>query len=289
MKTRPYIIVTPSYCVSAGVRVMHTLCHELNALGFDAKVLLTHNLSPSPEQLLNPALNTPCINSQFEQLWPTLNDDAIVICADGFRGHPFGAKRVVRYVLGKEVARPDDNPADYKVYYSKAFPADKAGGHRVLFRLNADLADFNTNGVDDRTQDMLWLGKGAKFCVERPANCVDISYTWPPSRKELAQQLKKTRYLYSYDTLSATNSEAILCGAIVILKHMSYHDWDWTRKDLELMEHGSGGYAFGDSEFEIDRALRTRSEAVERLRHHNANYRNTLLVFVEDTQRHFRG
>lgn len=288
MKTRPYLIVAPSYCVSAGVRVMHNLCHELNSLGFDARMLLTHNLSPSPEQMLNPALRTPCINPTFERDWPALNEEAIVICADGFRGHPFGAKRVVRYVLGKEVIKPDDNPNDFKVYYSKAFPADKGGRHRVLFQLNSDLADFNDNGAVDRTQDMLWLGKGAKFCTEPPAGAVPITYSWPPTRQELAAQLRKTRYLYSYDTLSATNVEAILCGAVVILKHYSYHDWTWTRADLEATEHGSGGYAYSDSPFDIDRALRTRQQLVDNVRYHAAMFRSHLLEFVDATQHHFR-
>jgi hypothetical protein len=288
MKTRPYVIVTPSYCVSAGVRVMHSLCHHLNALGFEAHVLITHNLSPSPEQMLNPALHTPCINPRFQQDWPALNEDAIVVCADGFRGHPFGAKRVVRYVLGKEVVRPEDNPEDFKVYYSKAFPADKAGRHPVLFQLNSDLAVFNANRADDRTQDMLWLGKGAKHCTEPPPGAVPITYSWPPTRDELAQNLRKTRYLYSYDTLSATNVEAVLCGAVVILKHFSYHDWTWTRQDLEAMEHGSGGHAFGDSDFEIDRALRTRQELTDKVRYQTATFGARLLEFVDATQYRFR-
>jgi hypothetical protein len=288
MKTRPYVIVAPSYCVSAGVRVMHSLCHELNTLGFEARLLLTHNLSPSGTPMLNPALRTPCLNGTFEQDWPKLNERAIVVCSDGFHGHPFGAQRVVRYVLGKEVPQPDDNPADFRVYYSRAFPAQKGGRHPVLFQLNSDLADFNDNGVVERTQDMLWLGKGAKHCTERPPGVIDITYTWPPTRPELAAQLRKTRYLYSYDALSATNVEAVLCGATVVLKHFSYHDWSWTKQDLEATEHGSGGYAYGDSDFEIDLARRTRQELVDNVRYQQAIFKTKLLEFVDQTQRHFR-
>lgn len=287
MKTRPYVIVAPSYCVSAGVRVMHNLCHELNSLGYDARILLTHNLSPSPDQMLNPALHTPCLNPTFERDWPALNEEAIVVCADGFKGHPFGARRVVRYILGKEVPQPDANPADFKVYYSRAFPADKAGSQLVLFQLNSDLALFNDHGANDRTQDMLWLGKGARFCPEKPPGVVEITYSWPPTRAELAAQLRKTRYLYSYDTLSATNVEAVLCGAIPIIKHFSYHDWSWTRADLDATEHGTGGYAFGESEFEIDRARRTRMELVNNVRYQQAVFKLKLEEFVRATQHHF--
>jgi len=288
MKTRPYVIVTPSYCVSSGVRVLHTLCHELNSLGFDASVLLTSNLSPSPDQMLNPELLTPCINARMQRDWTAINEDAIVICSDGFPGSPFGANRVVRYVLGKEVLKATDSPSDYRVYHSKAFPVDRAGRHRTLFHLPIDLGVFNDKGVATRDQDMLWLGKGAKHCAERPANCVDLTYSWPPTRETLAAELRRSRRMYSYDALSCTNLEAILCGAVVVLKNMRYHDWAWTRQDLEATENGSGGYAFGDSDFEIERALRTRQETVENIRYQIATFRLHLLEFVDATQHHFR-
>ncbi|MBH9553885.1 hypothetical protein [Inhella gelatinilytica] len=288
MKTRPYVIVTPSYCVSAGVRVMHTLCHELNALGLDAKLLITSNLSPSPAEMLNPALNTPCINPIFERAWPRLQDEAIVICTDGFPGNPFGAKHVVRYVLGKEMPRETDNPEEFRVYYSKAFPAQRAGRHAVLYLLPIDLALFNANNVVERPQNMLWLGKGARFLKDTHEGCIPITYSWPPTRPELAFHLRRTSRLYSYDAVSATNLEAVLCGATVVLKHLSYHDWTWTRADMEAMEQGTGGFAFGDSDYELDRAERTRQETMERIRYHQASFKMRLLEFVEATQYRFR-
>ncbi len=106
MKTSPYIVVTPTYCVSAGVRVMHSLCHELNALGLDARVLLTTDLSRGSGIYLNPALNTPNVNALMGEngpSWAALREEAIVIYADGGQGNPLGDKRAVRYVLGKEM------------------------------------------------------------------------------------------------------------------------------------------------------------------------------------------
>jgi len=291
MKTRPYIVVTPTYCVSAGVRVMHSLCHELNALGLDARVLLTSDLSRGSGVYLNPALNTPAVNAQMGEngpAWAALMEEAIVIYADGVQGNPLGAKRVVRYVLGKEMPKPTDDPSDFRIYYSRAFPVKREAHHRTLFLFPVDLGLFNDKGVVTRDQDMRWLGKGAKYCTEPEQDVVDITYSWPPTREELAANLRRTRYLYSYDGLSCTNQEAILCGATVIVKHLSYHDWEWTRADLAAMEHGIGGYAFGDSDFEIDRAQRTRMEMVESLRYHVATFRQKLLDFVDESQQHFK-
>ncbi|HEY4080083.1 MAG TPA: hypothetical protein VGM81_05255 [Burkholderiaceae bacterium] len=286
MKTRPYIIVTPTYCVSAGVRVMHSLCHELNSLGLDARLLLTTDLSRGSGQYLNPAFNTPVTHTQNPE-WEALKDEAIVIYTDGIQGNPLGAKRVVRYVLGKEMPKPTDDPSDFRIYYSRAFPVQRQAKHPTLFLFPVDLGLFNDKGVVTRDQDMRWLGKGAKYCVNPEPNVVDVTYSWPATREDLAANFRRTRYLYSYDGLSCTNQEAILCGAIVIVKHLSYHDWEWTRADLAAMEHGIGGYAFGDSDFEIDRARRTRMEMVESLRYHVATFRQKLLDFVDESQQRF--
>ncbi|XHS77131.1 hypothetical protein ACFJGW_15560 [Burkholderiaceae bacterium UC74_6] len=287
MKTRPYVIVTPTYCVSAGVRVLHTLCHELNSLGLDAKLLLTSNLSPSPDKMLNPAFHTPVINHLMQDHWEQINEESIVIYADGVPGNPFGAKRIVRYVLGKEMPKPEDDPSEYRVYYSKSFPVRREAKNRTLFLLPVDLGLFNDKGVVARTQDMLWLGKGSGFYTEPIPNVVPITYQWPETRQELAAQLRRTRFLYSYDAVSSTNVEAVLCGAIVILKQVSYHHWEFSRADMEAHEATAGGFAFGDSPFEIERAIRTRQELVENLRYQQASFRQRLLDFVSETQLHF--
>jgi|GEM_PF-1977795 len=288
---RPYVIVTPTWCVSSGVRVLHTLCHELRGLGLEAYLLLTTNLS-GDGPLVNPALNTPVLNPQFDALWPRLRRDAITVYADGVSGNPFGAEQVVRYVLGKEVLRGDEDAREFRLYHSKAFPAQRRGSQRTLYLLPVDLGVFNDLGTApalERQQDLLWIGKGGRYVgAERPQGVREISYSWPPTRAELAAELRKTRFVYSYDTLSATNLEAILCGAIVVLKTLNYHHWPWTRRDIEATEHGSGGYAFGDTPFEIDRALATRSEFVNAIRYEHQMFRQHLWEFVQGSQRHFQ-
>ncbi len=284
MKPRPYIILTPSYCVSGGVRVMHALCHELNMLGFDARLLLTSNLS-GDGPLVNPNWHTPTINESIDD-WPRINEESIVISADGILGNPFGAKRIVRYILGLEGA--PGAPEEFKVYFSRSFIVNRTGSAHTLFYLAADLALFNDNGAGERTQDMLWLGKCAQYCTEPPPGAVHITYQWPAARHELAEQLRRTRYLYSYDAVSLTNVEAVLCGAAVIVRHMSYNGRPWGRADLEAFELGAGGFAFDETPAELERALRSRGELMERARAAQMSYRQRLLNFVDDTQYYFR-
>jgi hypothetical protein len=290
---RPYVIVTPTWCVSSGVRVMHELCHALRLQGLEAYVLLTSNLS-GDGPVLNPALHTPALNPEMQARWPQLAQEAITIYPDGVPGNPFGAQRVVRYVLGKEVPKEHDNPREFRLYHSKAFPVEKRGDQRTLYLLPVDLGLFNDIGTLptlERPQDMLWIGKGGRYVgPEKPEGprVKTITYGWPSPREQLAFELRQSRYVYSYDTLSATNLEAILCGAVVVLKTLNYHGWSWTRRDIEATEHGSGGYAFADTPFEIQRALETRSEFVENIRYHQAMFPQHLWEFVQASQRYYR-
>lgn len=288
---RPYVIVSPTWCVSSGVRVLHGLCHELRSLGLEAYLLLTNNLS-GDGPLLNPDFHTPSINGDLENHWARLRDEAITIYADGVPGNPFKARHVVRYVLGKEVLRGDEDPAEFRLYHSKAFPVQRRGDQRTLYLLPVDLGLFNAVGTAptlERQQDLIWIGKGGRYVgAEKPEGVRQITYSWPPTRPELAAELRETRFVYSYDTLSATNLEAILCGAVVVLKTMNYHEWSWTRRDIEATEHGSGGYAFGDTAFEVARALDTRPEFVANVRYEHQMFRQHLWEFVQASQTRFR-
>lgn len=285
-RSRPYVIVSPTWCVSAGVRVMHTLCHELRQLGVDACLLLTTNLSGGGP-VTNPAFNTPVLNGQMDARWPDLKERAILVYPDSVRGNPLGARHVVRYILGKEQETPD-LPGEYLLYFSKAFPAVKRGDQRVLHICPIDLAVFNALDAPTRDQDLLWVGKGARHVGPDCPQVKPITYQWPPTRPELAAELRRTRLLYSYDAVTALNAEAILCGAVVVLKSLHYHGWSWSRQDITASEYGAGGFAFDESPGEIERAQVSRASLVEKVREQVVELRPQLWRFVEGSQRFFR-
>ncbi|MBV8501648.1 MAG: hypothetical protein JO006_08020 [Paucibacter sp.] len=288
MKTRPYVIVAPTWGHRADVRVLHTLCHELNSLGLDASLLLTAGQSGDSDTLLNPALHTPVINPLMERHWGAINEEAIVVYAGSVPGNPFNARRVIRYVMNRQAPGAEAGaPGEYRVYLSKSFPVQRQASQRVLFLLPVDLGLFHAKGAQARTQDMLWLGAGVGLNGEAPPHLVPITESWPPTREELATQLRRTRHLHSYDAGALLNLEAALCGAVVILHRLEGSAAD-LRADFEAHESGTGGIAFGDSPFEIERAVRTRQELVENLRYQQASFRQRLLDFVHETQLHFK-
>ena len=88
---RPYYIETPPYRrSSAGIRVMHMLCHVLNRLGEEAYVFTSE---------VNPDLNTPTVTEDVVRRHLQAGREPIVVYPEIVSGNPRRAKSVVRYVL----------------------------------------------------------------------------------------------------------------------------------------------------------------------------------------------
>ncbi len=288
-KPRPYLIVTPWYRhSSAGIVVLHFLCHELNRLGFEAYllILLQPKLPPSVSPV-HPNWIAPILTMPLEEnpKWQEIKDRVIVIYPETIAGNPTQAPCVVRYMLNRE---HPDRPIraaqdDFIVSFSKAFMLS----HLVLFLpVSLDISLFHDRGQpQERTQDMVWVGKGRLYGVfEKPDHAIEITNTWPPTRQALGDQLRKTRFLYSYDAMISIITESVLCGAVVIIKHFG----PWQRRDLEMYELGLHGVAVDESPAEIERAIQTRLGLVDTVRRHVAAMPSRILAFADATQDFFR-
>lgn len=278
MKARSYTIVTPAYGRSAGVRVLHTLCHELNELGFVAKLVLMGGGVPPHT---NPKFNTPCLLKQENQYL----DESIVIYPEVISGNPLGAKNVVRYILNREGyingQSMDSEENDFILSYSRAF----VKAHQTLFIPVIDLNEFRFEEDSVRDQNMLWIGKGKVEDLSGvPKGLVGITSNWPETPRDMAVNFKRTKFLYSFDFMSSINIEAVMCGAVTVL----FGKDKWGRKDLEFFELGVGGFAFGDSPSEIDRAIKSRGEQIDKVRQYTSEIRGRVLNFVDATQSYFK-
>ena len=291
--TRPYVIVAPTYSSATEVRVLHHLCHELNSLGLDARLLLTtHGEQVPARQALNPKLHTPILNGLVPPDWDAHGSEAIFIYGDDAQGNPFKAQRVVRYVLTPETSAPEagntEGSNEYRLYYSRTFPTKRLATHPSLYLLPIDLGVFHDKSTEPREQDLVYLGKGLAHVQKLPAGAKLIPDEWLADEQQLAKELRHTRKLYSYEPMALVNVEAMLCGATVVLPHLSYEQWGWNRMNLDAMELTAGGLAFSDTAFDIDRAVRTRHEAVKNARYCIASFRQRLLDFVDTTQLKFK-
>jgi len=175
--------------------MLHFLCSELNKLGHQASMFIY-----TKEQVTsfgNPIGHDP---------------EAIVIYPEVITNNPLNAQKVVRYLLNKEAAidgKPiewgkDDFPLAYSILYRDDCD--------VLFYPIVDMA-VNVNRNEPREYNSYYIGKGSKYadCPHLPG-CVEITINNP--KNEYIDILNKSRVFFSYDTLSSSNIDAVLCGAM---------------------------------------------------------------------------
>jgi hypothetical protein len=145
-----------------------------------------------------------------------------------------------------------------------------------LFLPTIDLEMFSPPAPDSvRSMVCYYLGKTSfKAGFFDPKNCFEITRD-SPKRSELPKLFRASKLLYSFDTCSALNHEAIACGCPVLL----IPDGAQKKTDYDKAELGLNGMAWGldefQSELKVDQALFQRqAKAIE------ARYPHDLDAFV---------
>ena len=118
----------------------------------------------------------------------------------------------------------------------------------------------------NRDLNLKYVGKGRDLERKVQSPLVEISREWPKSRLQLFDLLSVTNTLYSYDSLSALNLEAIILGARV------------TPCNWEVIP--------GEYELNIDM---DREWICEGYYEYASKYRRDLITFVEKTTAFFQG
>lgn len=199
-----WFIVAPHYRHNcAGIRVMHRLCHKLNEIGETAHI---------STGITNPKWNTPY------QEWPNPND--IVVYPEIIYGNPYKASRVVRYVL----FYPGQNGGDLKydwsemiVYYTKSY---RISSGPIICISSVDESAFYAG---DKTNDIVFVGKGNKTTAPWPENAIEITGKWPTTRDETIALIRSAKRIYSYDICTSLINEGLLAQAKVYLP--GYNKW----------------------------------------------------------------
>lgn len=226
------VIVAPPYVHSShGICAMHYLCHTINMLGGRARLLfhLCDQIRVGSTEHTNKKWNTPALDVSFT---PHASD--IIIYPETLSGNPLGAKNVVRWMGHKDGALGvlmKEKASDFIIAYSKiVHPKPDC----VLF-----YANFNECFYEGHHSGMTlasYFGKSYLYGKDEPIpGTLVIERDWPETQEKLADLLRRTKILYTYDTWSATNIEAIICGAYV-----NYMRWDiFTPAEIDGTELGS--------------------------------------------------
>lgn len=211
---RPYFIYTPSYThKSSGVRTLHLLCHALNQIGEKAYIYPDNPTSGS--YCINPALNTPVLEAQYQNFYQH-NLDPIIIYPDIVKGNPLHAKNVIRYLLAPAGEYGGDSifPDTDKIW--GALPSIS----KNVFRIPVSDKNIFYPSTSSPSGSCFYSHKYEMH----GNNILDItekSIRLAGSLDNIANILRNSEVCYLYE-LSSIITEAALCGCPVELIRTEY-------------------------------------------------------------------
>ena len=211
---------------SQGCVLLHKLAHTLNEVGHEAAILFFRGHGSQTNGFFSVDPKFYCegyknIVLSDERAFLKFKEGAVVIYPEIITGNPLGSDYVVRYMLNREgfiKAGVMINPSDQDFILTHSYHYHRKP-HFHLYNYNGS-EFFNrsqTEKFNERKLDLTYIGKGAKYTTCSVLNGTqEVTRKWPASKLELANLLKKSRYFYTWDTVSATVFDGILCGAFPI-------------------------------------------------------------------------
>lgn len=217
---KDYIIWTPAWQASCGVKVLHFLAKELEKNGYNVYLY-----SPKPHL------------SEYKyvsEISDNMRKNAIIVYPETVYGNPLNFDTVVRWILyypGKNGGQKKYNRNEILFTYSDEFYKNA----NVLFMPHLDENLFYDDN-SPKKQNCVFVYKGGKWKdVKEVEGLLEINMSYPETRDELATLLRTTDILYSYDDFSALLDEADCCGCKVkIIKNDGIEDYK--SKYYELKE-----------------------------------------------------
>ncbi|WP_374244316.1 glycosyltransferase [Zoogloea sp.] len=277
---RPYYIEAPAYRrTSAGIRVLHLLCHALNGIGEEAYLYPTDT---------NPLLNTPLVTPELIERHKAAGREPIVVYPEVVPGNPRNAASVVRYVLNRAGLLGGDSVyADTELIFGFGLNAlpEGADPQNILFLPPIDTALFNNlNNPHDtqRSGSLLYPGRHQAALSQYPrlaAEATLITYSWPESHEALAALLRRSEVVYCFES-TAIAAEAALCGCPAVILPSPF----FNGVALSEAEIGRNGIALNDSPEEVAFARRTVGLMWDAYQAAEARFWTQLDHFVATTQ-----
>ncbi|PMQ16375.1 hypothetical protein [Janthinobacterium sp. AD80] len=282
----PYYIAAPSYTEhSAGIVVLHLLCHALNVSGQEA-YLVIDTLQRNRKSKTRAGLATPLLTKKILLSHQRQGRQPVAIYPEVEQGNPFHASKVVRYYLNKPgffdgVAALRDG--EFNLAYSSAMLEGFAVPDHILYLplINTEL--FHESGHRTPGKSCFYLGRHRTAKASSPLindDSVEITLSYPDNKEELAELFRSCEYFISYQ-FSSLCIEATLCGCIAIVIPN-----DNAPSALVKTETQMHGIAWGAEPAEIARARETLPLARALYLEKQAQFWNNLDIFIEKTQ-HF--
>lgn len=219
---RPYYVVGPDYRhTSAGIKVMHQLCHMLNEIGAEAYL--------TGCQTINARLRTPLLNESVAAFHANTGRPPIAIYPEVVAGNPLNAPTVVRYILNRPGHIGGDasyDPSEILYAYDPYFLPSGVKAKIITIPCTDNRIMHNRDNPRDhnRLGSCFYALKYRHFGHSLPAGFhdghTDLSY---PARspEQIAAILRASELLYCYEP-SAITIDAILFGCPVVYVMSNY-------------------------------------------------------------------
>ena len=201
-RRRKYVIASPCPSASVGVRVLHKLRDELVARGYEAGMFYWQDRK-APGGLSRDAIT------------PSVQDSDVAVYPETVWGNPLGFRNVARWVLntpGKRGGAAEVSADEMVFSFDQVF----LSGYPYLKFDTVDHSLFYEDRSVEKDTICTFVYKGGK-CRDIPeeVGAKRITMQWPPTRRECADLLRRTKVLYTFDGMTSLIDEAVLCGAKV--------------------------------------------------------------------------
>jgi hypothetical protein len=219
---------------SFGVVCLHRLRDQLIALNYHAEIIFftgdgkncQWGFSDDPKNYSPGA--TLIQNKDVKKYLEEVKKNGFIIYPEIIFGNPIGGNNIIRYLLNSEGAlKPwgmDASPYDFILVHSKIyrekFDYSLPNLPSINWLKNLTIVDFEKRNID-----VTYIGKGQKYGFSKIIkNTFEVTRQWPNSQEQLRYLLSKTRFFFTFDYLSATSHDAILCGAMPCIFYPSNFD-----------------------------------------------------------------
>lgn len=284
----PYYIVAPPYTrTSAGVRVLHLLCHSLNRRGQTA-YLLFYPALPWRKRLVAPDLLTPILTPFVVQSHFERGLSPIMVYPETVSGNPFNSPCVVRYVMNFPGLLGGDKEYDANELcysYSQVLAKETHFPDNILFLPPTDTHIFYPEPEKNKRQGTCFYAdkykiahKGKLFEITKDSTEITRNLPTSQSPQEIAALFRRSELFFTYEN-TALATEAVLCGCPTVFlpnPHLT--------EIIAIKELGADGMAWGAEPAEIERAKATVQRGAENYLGSYAEYWRALDRFILLTQ-----
>jgi hypothetical protein len=286
---------------SFGIVVLHRLYKTILELGHECRLIFFEGdgficnwyFSENPfcyEPQFNNLIKFNNLTNFFEET----KEGGLIIYPEIINGNPLQGKNIVRYLLNKEGAlkkwgmNAGDN--DFILVFSKLY---RDQFHASLF-YPPDISWVNEKFMSPGTKDLdlTYLGKGIKYGVKNIIkNTIQISREWPSDKLSYIDLLGRCRYFFSFDTLSSTNTDAMLAGAVPFI-------FEFGPFKLKNLENSEIPFYSGKATYDLEMNITkldfdelqfrlTRSKAINSIKMLEENFQFNTSNFITRAISHF--